>query len=191
MVLLASAFDQSKHLGADDLKSGEKKVRIKSITAEAVNDRGQSVQKLVVYFSNTDKGLILNKTNNRTIRSAYGDDTAGWIGKALVLFATQVDYAGRSVAGLRVRIPPPKQQTVLPVQAPVQAPPAPVQTAPHVPPAPVYASVQTAPQVPPAPVYAPVQTAPQVPPAPVYAPVQASSCTFVDNDDDFDDEIPL
>jgi hypothetical protein len=111
MVLFASDYDQSRYLRAEDLKSGEKKLRIKSVTEEVMNDR---TKKLVVWSTNTDKGLVLNKTNNRTIRGAYGDDTAGWANKLLVVFSTPVDFAGRSVVGLRVRIPPPKQQTVSP-----------------------------------------------------------------------------
>jgi hypothetical protein len=34
---------------------------------------------------------------------------AGWSGKLIVLFRTQVDFGGELVDGLRVRIPPPKQ----------------------------------------------------------------------------------
>jgi hypothetical protein len=65
-------------------------------------------QKLVVWFTNHPKGLPLNRTNNRTIRGAYGDDTEQWKGKLLVVFPTMVDFRGRLVGGLRVRIPPPK-----------------------------------------------------------------------------------
>jgi hypothetical protein len=63
-------------------------------------------QKLVVWFSNSKKGLALNRTNNRAIRGAFGDDTAGWTGKLITLFPTQADFRGRLVAALRVRIPP-------------------------------------------------------------------------------------
>ena len=34
----------------------------------------------MVWFDNNKKGLVLNRTNNRTIRGAYGDDVAGWTG---------------------------------------------------------------------------------------------------------------
>ena len=30
--------------------------------------------KLTVWFTNDKRGLVLNRTNNRTIRAAYGDD---------------------------------------------------------------------------------------------------------------------
>jgi hypothetical protein len=38
MALLASTFDQSRFLSADDLKSGERKFKIKEVTAEDVGN---------------------------------------------------------------------------------------------------------------------------------------------------------
>ena len=61
---------------------------------------------------------MLNKTNNRAIRSAYGDDTAGWVGKIIVVFPTMVDMRGKDDTGLRVRIPPPKPSELLAAAAP-------------------------------------------------------------------------
>jgi hypothetical protein len=108
MPLLASAYDQSRFFKAADLK-GEKKFRIKNVTEELVGTEGQKEKKLVVWFTNDERGLVLNKTNNRAIRSAYGDDTADWVGKIIVVFPTMVDVRGKMTPALRVRIPPPKQ----------------------------------------------------------------------------------
>jgi hypothetical protein len=106
MALLASTFDQSRFFKAADLK-GEKKFRIKNTAEELVGTEKE--KKLVVWFTNDERGLVLNKTNNRAIRSAYGDDTAGWVGKIIVVFPTMVDMRGKMTPALRVRIPPPKQ----------------------------------------------------------------------------------
>ena len=103
MVLLASEFDKSKWLRAEDLKA-EKKFRIKEVTPEEVGERRE--QKLVVWFTNDKRGLVLNKTNNRTIRGYYGDDVAGWAGKIIIVFPTMVPMGGKMVPALRVRIPP-------------------------------------------------------------------------------------
>ena len=65
--------------------------------------------KLVVWFTNDERGLVLNKTNNRALRGAFGDDTAGWVNKVIVVFPTMVDIRGKMGPALRVRIPPPKQ----------------------------------------------------------------------------------
>ena len=107
MVLLASAFDQSKFMNAGDFVS-EKALRIKAVTVENM-PRGE--QKLVLWFTNHQKGLILNKTNNRTLRGSFGDDTEKWAGKVFVVYPTQTDFGGKTVGALRVRIPPPKQAT--------------------------------------------------------------------------------
>jgi hypothetical protein len=106
MVLLASDFDKSKYLKAEDLKA-EKKFRIKAVTVEEVGEKKE--QKLVVWFTNDERGLVLNKTNNRTIRNAFGDDTKAWEKMIIAVFPTMVDMRGKLTPGLRVRIPPPKQ----------------------------------------------------------------------------------
>ena len=70
---------------------------------------GKTEKKLVVWFTNDERGLVLNKTNNRTIRGAFGDDTANWVGKIIVVFPMMTDLRGKMTPALRVRIPPPKQ----------------------------------------------------------------------------------
>jgi hypothetical protein len=107
MVLLASSYDQSRFLKAADLER-EKKFRIKIVTEESVGAE-QKEKKLVVWFANDERGLVLNKTNNRTIRGAFGDAVDGWVGKIIIIFPTMVDMRGKLTAALRVRIPPPKQ----------------------------------------------------------------------------------
>jgi hypothetical protein len=105
MVLLASSYDQSKFFRAEDLKE-EKLLKIKGATEEMVGQGADQEKKLVVWFTNSKKGLPLNRTNNRTIRGAYGDDTAGWPGKIITVFPTQAPFRGNMVGALRVRIPP-------------------------------------------------------------------------------------
>jgi hypothetical protein len=119
MVLLASTYDQSKLLRAEDLTQ-DKILRIKSVTEELVGQGADQQKKLVVWFTNSPKGLALNRTNNRTIRGAYGDDVAGWTGKLIVVFPTQAEFRGRLVGALRVRIPPPKQAKTSAAAPPVQ-----------------------------------------------------------------------
>ena len=64
--------------------------------------------KLVVWFTNSKRGLVLNRVNNRTIRAAYGDAVDGWVGKIIVLFPTTAEFRGKVGPALRVRIPSPK-----------------------------------------------------------------------------------
>jgi hypothetical protein len=125
MVLLASSYDQSKFLKADDLPT-EKKLRIKSVTEEEVGVGKDKERKLVVWFTNDCRGLVLNRINNRTIRGAFGDVCDGWTGKVIAVFPTMAEFRGTMKPALRVRILPPKQpgngQTAKPATPPIPTP---------------------------------------------------------------------
>jgi hypothetical protein len=124
-MLLASNYDQSKYLKASDLPA-ERKFRIKSVTEEEVGIGKDKERKLCIWFTNDARGLVLNRTNNRTIRGAFGDACDGWKGKIVVVFPTQDEFRGRMVPVLRVRIPPPKEgngQTVAAKPKPSAPPP--------------------------------------------------------------------
>ena len=64
--------------------------------------------KLTVWFTNSKRGFVLNRTNNRTIRTAFGDAVDGWCGKIIVLYPTTAEFRGKMGPAMRVRIPPPK-----------------------------------------------------------------------------------
>jgi hypothetical protein len=108
MVLLASEYDRSKYLKSGDLER-EKKFRIKNVTEELVGQDRDKERKLVVWFTNDERGLVLNRINNRTIRSAYGDAVEGWGGKIVIVFPAMAEFRGKIGPALRVRIPSPKQ----------------------------------------------------------------------------------
>jgi hypothetical protein len=112
MVLLASAYDQSRFFKAADLQQ-EKKLRIKSVTEETIGTGAEKEKKLVCWFTNDARGLVLNRVNNRTLRGAFGDATEGWADKVIVLFPTTAEFRGRMMPACRVRIPPPKQVAAL------------------------------------------------------------------------------
>ena len=58
MVLLASTYDQSKYFRAGDL-SGDLKLRVKNVTEETIGEGADRQQKLVVWFTNDKRGLVL------------------------------------------------------------------------------------------------------------------------------------
>jgi hypothetical protein len=107
-MLLASNYDQTRFFKAADMPQ-EKKLRIKDVTEEEIGVGKDKEKKLCVWFTNDARGLVLNKTNNRMLRGAFGNACDGWKGKIIVVFPTQDDFGGRMVPALRVRIPPPKQ----------------------------------------------------------------------------------
>ncbi len=127
MVLLASAYDQSRFLKAQDLTT-EKKFKIKNVTEEEIGSGKDKERKLVVWFTNDARGLVLNRVNNRTIRGAFGDTCESWTGKIIAVFPTMAEFRGEMKAALRVRIPPPRGSNGQPAAKPA-TPPAPAAAA--------------------------------------------------------------
>jgi hypothetical protein len=130
-MLLASDYDKSKYLKGVDLER-EKKFRIKVVTEEELTDNaGKKEKKPVVWFTSIEQGLVLNKTNLRTLRGAFGDRMKDWETKVVAIFPMMAD---NGKPGLRIRILPPKQDS-----AAAAAPPSgngaatPSQTAPTTP----------------------------------------------------------
>jgi hypothetical protein len=64
---------------------------------------GKSKDRGVVYFSETDRGLVLCKTNAILIAGMFGNDTDGWTGKRITLHATEVALGRERVLGVRVK----------------------------------------------------------------------------------------
>ena len=95
----------SNWLKAADLQGRSVSVKIDHVDIETVADE----PKPVVYFQGKTKGLVLNKTNAYTISMIYGQETDSWQGAAIEIFPTQVDFQGRQVAAIRVRMAPPSQ----------------------------------------------------------------------------------
>jgi hypothetical protein len=119
-MLLASDYDKSKYFKGTDLDR-EKKFRIKIVTSDELTDSsGKKEKKLICWFTNDERGLVLNKTNLRTLKGAFGDNVADWATKVIVIFPMMAD---NGKPGLRVRILPPKQAAAAsspsrPVEAP-------------------------------------------------------------------------
>jgi hypothetical protein len=129
-MLLASNYDQSRFFNAESLTT-ERKLKIKAVTEEEIGIGKDKEKKLVVWFTNDPRGLVLNRVNNRTLRGAFGDVCDGWVGKIIVLFPTMAEFRGAMKPALRVRIPAPKgngqpaAKPVTPPPAPATPPPAP------------------------------------------------------------------
>lgn len=102
----------SNYIKALDLKGGVARVKIQNVVYETVG----SDQKLVMYFENKEKGLILNKTNGMAIAAEFGPETDGWIGATIELFSMKVPFNGQQVDSIRIRIPrqTPARATVTP-----------------------------------------------------------------------------
>ena len=64
--------------------------------------------KPIIYFEGKEKGIVLNKTNATAIATIYGDDTDDWTGGEIILYSAWVDFQGKQVEAIRIRVPPRK-----------------------------------------------------------------------------------
>lgn len=101
----------SKYLKAGDCEEADLILTIAHVDMEDVGQGEQAESKPVVYFSEVEKGLVLNKTNATTIAELHGRTTEQWTGKRIALYATEVEYAGKVSMGIRVRLKAPKAAT--------------------------------------------------------------------------------
>jgi hypothetical protein len=116
----------SKYIKSADLQGRIIKLKIANVGYEQIGNDS----KLIMYFQGKNKGMVLNRTNARTIADQYGDDTDNWTGADVEVFSMKVDMQGRMVDGLRVRVPP-RQQAPAPRSAPAFAPNARQAQQPH------------------------------------------------------------
>jgi hypothetical protein len=101
-----SEFFGSDYLKASDLRQ-EATVTIVTVEREEFDNSGRKDFKPVISFKGTDKQLVLNRTNFQTIADLHGQDTDDWINKPITIFPTQVDFRGKQVMAIRVKIQQP------------------------------------------------------------------------------------
>jgi hypothetical protein len=77
---------------------------IKDVRVETLGQGPDADQKPVLYFRETDKGLVVNKTNAKTLTELFKtDDTDEWIGKRVGLFVMEVQFQSDLVPSIRVK----------------------------------------------------------------------------------------
>jgi hypothetical protein len=107
-------FPDQPYLGAWDFEDvdGGVSLTIREIKVEALHtDRGDE-QKPVVYFEKTEKGLVLNKTNAKTIAGLYGTNVDEWVGRRVELYATECQAFGERKECIRIKPTVPKEKPV-------------------------------------------------------------------------------
>jgi len=95
----------SKYFSAGDLGDQKIKARLADIRkVQMRQDNGVSRMKFVLLFDGIDKGLVLNQTNKTVLVDALGRNPSSWIGTTVGLVAESVQFGGKTVRGLRVRV---------------------------------------------------------------------------------------
>ena len=93
------SYDQVAILQGRGSRRGEE-------VAHQRRDRGvvgigaEKEKKLVVWFTNDERGLVLNETNNRTSAAPSAMTVDGWAGKIIVMFPTTAEFRGKMVPAL-------------------------------------------------------------------------------------------
>ena len=106
-MLMSEAFP-SAYIKAPDLfnlPNKEIEVEIESCERESLG-QGDSAELLpVVRFKGKNAGLVLNKTNSNVLVASFGNDSAEWIGRKCILYATTTTFKGELTDCIRVRAP--------------------------------------------------------------------------------------
>jgi len=90
---------------ADDVAASEPVLTIKAVSTELMSD---STERRVLAFQETDKKLVLNKTNwTKVADLTKEDDDERWIGKKIRLVVERVAFKGDLVDAVRVANPDP------------------------------------------------------------------------------------
>ncbi len=95
----------SKYLKAGDVTETPTSYTITDVNIEEVGREKQP--RLVLQFKGEEKGMVVNKTNAKTIAKALGsEETEDWIGKAIKLYSTEVSFGDEMVEAIRVSLKP-------------------------------------------------------------------------------------
>jgi len=92
----------SAYLKADKIKQ-EQLLTITDVKMDKVGPERE--EKPVLFFVELEQGLVLNKTNAGVLADAFGDETNDWVGKKIILFTAKTKFGGKTVQGMRVRVP--------------------------------------------------------------------------------------
>lgn len=67
------------------------------------DEKGKTKTRPVVYFRETKRGWVLNKTSAQALAALFTPETDGWTGKTVTLAAELVQFGNERVLGIRVK----------------------------------------------------------------------------------------
>ncbi len=68
------------------------------------NSSGKPENKWVMFFENTEKGLIWNRTLNDQMVALHGPEVESWLGKKVRLYPVLMKVAGIDRVAIRIQI---------------------------------------------------------------------------------------
>ena len=96
----------SKYISQKDLER-PMVLTINTVVMEDLDGDHGVESKPIMYFREADsKALVVNKGNWTVCEEAYGEDSDGWVGKRIEIYADpNVMFGSKRVGGVRLRIP--------------------------------------------------------------------------------------
>jgi hypothetical protein len=91
----------SRFLSATELKAPVTAV-IERIDEETLGRGAEARTKVVLYAKGAKKGIVVNKTNARTLADAFGKDFNAWPGHQITVKAEPTTFGGKSTLGVRI-----------------------------------------------------------------------------------------
>lgn len=96
-------FDRD-YIGAWDLEGKDVTVTIVKVEPRVLTSQGNKKDKRpILWFDGKEKGMVMNKTNSKTVAGLYGTDTTQWIGKRVTIYPTTTSAGGETVDCIRIR----------------------------------------------------------------------------------------
>lgn len=99
----------SKYLKAVDFLGKDVTMTIKSVKREEIQMQGgRKDMKVILYFEETEKMIVMNKTNAMSISELLSKECDEWIGKKVIFFPTKDRFGNKQVDCIRVKGSPDK-----------------------------------------------------------------------------------
>jgi hypothetical protein len=89
----------SKYLSAADLKGEQIRKRIGKYEVAELKDPkdNSSKRRVILYFNDLNKPLVVNKTNAQKLAAMYGEEPESWIGVVCDLYAEMTSLGKEGV----------------------------------------------------------------------------------------------
>ncbi len=93
------------YYSSDWLKSEDVKEATKVTVSDVKPSKVGTETKLVLSFDETDKGLVLNKTNAKRMVKLTGTKTySEWVGEVITLYTILTNYKDEEVKAIRIKV---------------------------------------------------------------------------------------
>ena len=90
------------HIVGDSLVDRTITLTMTRMTTDNIPVRNGMEEKFLIHFQETEKTLILNQVNARTIAKLYGAETEDWAGKGITLYTEEIRAFGKTHNAIRV-----------------------------------------------------------------------------------------